>query len=119
MSDEPNPFEEVEYVDHVDDDGTIHFSDDAPDGFLEALEENREQVEAEINFVLTIAMDSWFDSAGYSVAAAQRLSEWHYSKVDEAVDAGDIDDAQEHKKLAGLYSSQYKTWLYGGDADAR
>jgi len=115
MSDEPDPFDEVSAVEYDPESGEIYLTDDAPDELIEAAERNPHAFEARINFTIALVSDPHFESDEYTITDARLLSEWHYSKVDEAVEDADGERAKDHKKRAEQYKRQYDKFLYGED----
>jgi len=93
----------------------VYLTEDAPEEIVDYFESNQRLFELVINYNLVLQAAGYDEHDRPDLIHADRVAESEYQKVDAAIDRGDIEAAQEHKKWAALcekYRREYTEWLY-------
>lgn len=90
-------------------DNQYYVNPDAPDEFKHWAEENPTLLQSTVEFAFTAAA-AGHSVEEYSIGDSKDLAEYHYSKVDEAVEDGDIEEAQNHQNLAKAFEKTHKKY---------
>jgi hypothetical protein len=88
----------------------VTITEDAPDHVLEWLQDKGDRAGTLLNFLITLEA-SEHDSADYTIFDADELSEKCWQSMNEAVEEGDIESAQEYKELAEKFGTYYDDFI--------
>lgn len=92
----------------IEDDG-VYIHEDAPDDFVEWYDNNTELGDALVEFALT-ATASDYPADGMDPVKWQRYADREKEAMERAVDDGDIEAAQKHKRLSESFENAGKRY---------
>lgn len=93
----------VDYLDYDADEGVAYLTEDAPDEILEWAEDDPDYAGVVIYYAVVMGAAGYEDADDIpSLHECRKQADKHYSKMRMAVDDGDIETAQDEKKIAEM-----------------